>query len=86
MQPGVLLLLSLLAWYLAAMVLFWYALREPHPTKLQARESPFALQEGQTILGIEDSVQGIDFHIGNSREERRKKVLELLNMPCHEET
>ena len=26
MQPGVLLLLSLLAWYLAAMVLFWYAL------------------------------------------------------------
>jgi hypothetical protein len=66
MQPGVLLIMSLLAWYLAAMLLFWYALREPHPTKRQAMEIPFALKEGQTILGIEDSVQGIDFYIGNS--------------------
>jgi hypothetical protein len=52
-------------------LLFWYALREPHPTKRQAMEIPFALKEGQTILGIEDSVQGIDFHIGNYREERK---------------
>jgi hypothetical protein len=71
MQPGVLLIVSLLAWYLAAMLIFWYALREPHPKKLQAMEIPFALKEGQTILGIEDSVQGIDFHIGNYREERK---------------
>jgi hypothetical protein len=54
MQPGVLLMMALLAWYLAAMLLFWYALREPHPTKRQAMEIPFALKEGQTILGIED--------------------------------
>jgi hypothetical protein len=28
-------------------------------------EVPFALKEGQTILGIEDTAQGMNFYIGN---------------------
>jgi hypothetical protein len=71
MQPGVLLIISLLAWYLAVMLIFWYGLKEQPPKRLQVMEIPFTLKEGQTILGIEDTVQGIDFYIGTYREGRK---------------
>jgi hypothetical protein len=71
MQPGVLLIVCLLSWYLAAMVIYWYCLGKQYAKKPQVMEVPFALKEGQTILGIEDTAQGMDFYIGNHKEKRR---------------
>ena len=64
MEPGVLLIVSLLSWYGVVMVIYWCAARR------QKTEAPadiavcFALREGQTILGVMDTTQSTCFCIG----------------------
>ena len=71
MQPGVVLIVYLAALFILAMVIYWHGLAHQPPKKPQIMEIPFALKEGQTILGIEDTGEGIDFYIGNYREGRK---------------
>ena len=74
MSPGVLLLICLLSWYLAAMVIFWYCLQEQTIQAPMSVAVRFALQEGQTIIGVEDTTQGIDFHIGDYVRDENSKM------------
>jgi hypothetical protein len=63
MNPGVLLLMSLLSLFLAAMLMFWYCLWRQKTDAPPSSEKPFVLKEGETIVGVRDTSQGIDFHI-----------------------
>ena len=65
MQPGVMLILSLATLYVLAMMIFWHCLWEQKPKEPVVTEVPFTLKEGQTILGVEDTTQGIDFSLGD---------------------
>ena len=68
MSPGVLLIVCLFSWYLAAMLIFWYGLREQTTEATLITEVPFALQEGQTILGVMDTAEITCFCIGEIEE------------------
>ena len=65
MPLGLCLILYLLALYIGAMLLLWQYLRGPKPENPLVTEVPFALREGQTIVGIGETSQGIDFYIGD---------------------
>ena len=65
MQPGVMLIVYLATLYILAMVIFWHCLWGQQPQEPLVTAVPFALKEGQTILGVEDTTQGIDFYIGD---------------------
>jgi hypothetical protein len=65
MRPGVLLIVSLFSWYLAAILMFWYCLWEQKPKEPRVTEVSFALKEGQTIVGVGETSQGMDFYIGD---------------------
>jgi hypothetical protein len=65
MQPGVMLIVSLATLYILAMVIFWHCLWGQQPKEPLVTEVPFALKEGQTILGVAETTQGIDFSIGD---------------------
>jgi hypothetical protein len=64
MNPGPLLLVSLLSLFLAAMVMFWYCLWTQKREATPSTEGCFALQEGQTILGVMDKTALLCFCIG----------------------
>ena len=65
MQPGVMLIVSLATLYILAMVIFWHCLGGQQPKEPLVTAVPFALKEGQTILGVAETPQGIDFSIGD---------------------
>jgi hypothetical protein len=65
MPVGLLLILYVLALYIGAMLFLWHYLRGLKTATLFVTEVPFALKEGQTIVGIGDTTQGIDFYIGD---------------------
>ena len=71
MNPGVLLMMSLLSLYLFAMVIFWHCFEaQTTEASIETKEA-LALKAGQTIIGVEDTARGIDFYIDASvREER----------------
>jgi hypothetical protein len=68
MNPGTLLLVSLLSLFLAAMLMFWYCLWKQKREATPSTEVCFALQEGQTILGVMDKTALICFCIGEIEE------------------
>ena len=65
MQPGVVLIVYLATLYILAMMIFWHCLGGQKPKESLVTAVPFALKEGQTILGVADTPQGIDFSIGD---------------------
>jgi hypothetical protein len=65
MPPGVMLMVSLAALYILAMVIFWQCLWGQPPQEPVVMEVPFALQAGQTILGVDETTQGMHFAIGD---------------------
>jgi hypothetical protein len=65
MSLGVCLILYLLALYMGAMVLLWQSLRRQKTATPLVTEVRFALKEGQTIFGVGETTQGIDFYIGD---------------------
>jgi hypothetical protein len=65
MPPGVMLMVSLAALYILAMGIFWQCLWGQQPQEPVVMEVPFALQAGQTILGVDDTTQDMHFAIGD---------------------
>ena len=65
MQPGVMLIVYLATLYILAMIIFWHCLGGQQPKEPLVTEVPFALKEGQTLLGVAETPQGIDFSIGD---------------------
>jgi hypothetical protein len=68
MQPGVLLIGCLLSLYLVAMVIFWHCQRGHKKEEPLRMEGRFTLREGQTILGVMDTLEMMCFCIGTSEE------------------
>jgi hypothetical protein len=72
MNPGVLLIVCLLSLYLLATMILWHCHRgQKTEATLIAElmtEVPFALQVGQTILGVMDTTKLTCFCIGNIEE------------------
>ena len=66
MQPSTVLMLYLAIFYLLAMVVFYCCLQEQKPKELRVTDIFFALKEGQTILGVEETSQGVTFYVGGS--------------------
>jgi hypothetical protein len=68
MSPSVLLIVSLLSLYLLGALILWNCHRgqktEAALITNPSTEAPFALQEGQTILGAIDNTEIIYFCIG----------------------
>ena len=64
MQPGGVLIVYLATLYILAMVIFWYCLGGQKPKEPLVTEVPLTLRAGQTIVGIGETTQGIDFYIG----------------------
>ena len=64
MPPGVMLMVSLATLYILAMVIFWQCLWGQPPQEPVVTAVPFALQAGQTILGVDDTTQDMHFAIG----------------------
>ena len=71
-NPNVLLIVCLLSLYLLATLLLWHCHRgqKTEATLITAliAEVPFALQKGQTILGVMDTTKMTCFCIGNIEE------------------
>jgi hypothetical protein len=65
MPLGVCLIIYLLALYIGAMLFLLQCLRGQKSGAPLVTEVPFALREGQTILGVGDTTQGMDFYIGD---------------------
>jgi len=68
MQPSVLLMVCLLAFYLMAMVIIWHGLRRHKKEELLRMARRFTLREGQTILGVMDAPEMMCFCLGKSEE------------------
>jgi hypothetical protein len=68
MQPSVLLMGCLLAFYLVAMVIIWHGLRRHKQEELLRMARRFTLREGQTILGVMDAPEMMCFCLGKSEE------------------
>ena len=65
MHPSVLLMVCLLSLYVAAMVMFWHGRAGQQPEAHLETEGRLALKEGQTIVGVVDTAQGLAFALGN---------------------
>jgi hypothetical protein len=68
MSPGVLLIAYLVALYVMAMVFLCQSLRGQQQEPTPATEVGFALQKGQTILGVKDTTETMFFCIGEIEE------------------
>jgi hypothetical protein len=68
MEPGVLLIVSLLSWYGVVMVIYWCAVRRQKTEAPADTEVCVALREGQTILGVMDTTQRPCFCVGEMGE------------------
>jgi hypothetical protein len=66
MNPSVLLMVRLLAWYAAAMVIFWCSLGGAKREERRDTKGCFALKEGQTIVGVRETAQGLEFACGTA--------------------
>jgi hypothetical protein len=66
MSVSVLLIAYLLVLYCLAMLFFWRSLWGQKQEPLPRREAHFALQEGQTILGVMDTTKIRCFCIGHA--------------------
>ena len=66
MTLGVLLIAYLASLYLLAIWFLWRSLRGQETERTPGTKVRFALREGQTIVGVGDTTQGIDFYIGDS--------------------
>jgi hypothetical protein len=66
MNPGVLLMVSLLSLYVLAMVIFWHGLTAQQTEAAVDTKAGLALKEGQTIVGVEETAQGMDFYIDDA--------------------
>ena len=66
MNPSVLLMGCLLAWYVAAMVMLWQGITGQAPEAGVETAGRLALKEGQTIVGVVETAQGLAFAIGDS--------------------
>ena len=65
MHPSVLLIVYLLALYVAAMVMFWHAIAGHKPAAHLETEVRLALKAGQTIVGVVETAQGLAFTLGD---------------------
>jgi hypothetical protein len=75
MNSSVLLMGCLLSLYVTAMVMFWHCISGQKPEARLDTEVRLALQEGQTIVGVEETAQGMAFAIGNDvRDEKCSDV------------
>ena len=64
MPIGLLVVIYLFVLYCVAMLVLWHCLRGQKTAPPLVTVVPFALKEGQTIVGIGETTQGIDFYIG----------------------
>lgn len=60
-----LLIAYLLSLYLLAMLFLWRSLRGQKQEPTLCTEVSFALRAGQTIVGVGDTTQGMEFYIGD---------------------
>jgi hypothetical protein len=65
MNPRVMLMVCLLSLYVAAMVMLWHSIAGQKSEARLDTEVRLALQEGQTIVGVEETAQGTAFAIGD---------------------
>ena len=68
MTIGVYFIVYLGAWYLVAIMLMWYCCREQVVEHPSSTKVCFALQEGQTILGVMDKTAMMCFCLGEIEE------------------
>ena len=66
MNPSVLLMGCLLSLYVAAMVMLWQGITGEDPEAGLETAGRLALKEGQTIVGVVETAQGLAFAIGDS--------------------
>jgi len=65
MNPSVLLMGCLLSLYVAAMVMLWQGITGQAPEAGVETAGRLALKEGQTIVGVVETVQGMAFALGD---------------------
>ncbi len=65
MTLSVLLIASLTTLYLLAMLFLWHSVRGQNHASTPDTELRFALKEGQTIVGVGETTEGIYFSIGD---------------------
>ena len=65
MPIGILLIIYLLTLYLVAILVLQHCIRGQTQEPTPGTGARFALREGQTILGVGDTRQGMDFYIGD---------------------
>jgi hypothetical protein len=65
MTAGGMVLMCLLGMYFVAMLILSYCTRGYRTEYTPRREVPFVLREGQTIIGVVDTKQGMKFYLGN---------------------
>ena len=71
MNSSVLLMVCLLSLYAVAMVVFWHCRSGQKPGARLETEVHLALKEGQTIVSVVETAQGLTFGIGGyGREEK----------------
>ena len=66
MPIGLLLIMYLLTLYLAAIVVLQHCIRRQTQEPTPDTGVRFALREGQTIVGVKETVKGVDFYIGEN--------------------
>jgi hypothetical protein len=66
MSAGVLLIAYFVALSVMGMCLLYQSLRGHHHEPTSGTEGGFALQKGQTIVGVRETAEGMYFHIGDS--------------------
>jgi hypothetical protein len=71
MNPSVLLMVCLLAWYVAAMVMFWHCRTGQQPEARWETAGRLALKEGQTIVGVMETAQGLAFALGDDVRDKK---------------
>jgi len=58
-------MVCLLSLYVAAMVMFWHGKSGQQPAARWETAGRLALKEGQTIVGVVETVQGMAFALGD---------------------
>ncbi|HSX78708.1 MAG TPA: hypothetical protein VLQ80_09080 [Candidatus Saccharimonadia bacterium] len=66
MTLGVLLMAYVAALYLLGMWLLLRSLQAQQTAATSGTEGRFALKEGQTIVGVGETPEGLDFYLGDS--------------------
>ena len=61
MNPSVRLMVCLLSLYVMAMVMLWHGIAGQKPEAREETPGRLALKEGQTIVGVGETAQGMAF-------------------------